>query len=95
MGYGPIKATVGPALEMLYQPWIRGEENIPATGGVILASSHLSYGETVLLPAMIRRRMTFPVTPRATTTVGPWVLAAPARQVPRLEPETHRKARCP
>ena len=22
VGYGPIKATVGPALEMLYQPWI-------------------------------------------------------------------------
>ena len=42
VGYRGIKTAVGPALEILYQPWIRGEENIPAEGAAILASNHLT-----------------------------------------------------
>ena len=36
MGYRGMKAAAGPAMEMLYQPWIRGEEHIPAEGAAIL-----------------------------------------------------------
>lgn len=50
-----------PVSKLVFRPWVRGTENIPETGGIILACNHLSYGETFLLPAMIRRRMTFPV----------------------------------
>ena len=59
MGYGPIKATVGPALEMLYQPWIRGEENIPAEGPAILASNHNAVWDSVFLPMMLDREVVF------------------------------------
>ncbi|MFX4272741.1 lysophospholipid acyltransferase family protein [Propionibacteriaceae bacterium Y1685] len=41
------------------RPWLEGEENIPETGPVILASNHQSAVETVLLPAMVKRQMSF------------------------------------
>ena len=49
-----------PVCKLAFRPWIEGEENIPDTGGVILAGNHLSAGDTFLLPAMITRPMTFP-----------------------------------
>ena len=57
MGYGPIKATVGPALDMLYQPWIRGEENIPAEGAAILASNHPAAIDSFFLPPLVDREV--------------------------------------
>jgi len=51
---------VRPICRIVFRPWVEGEENIPATGGVILAGNHLSAGDTFLLPAMITRQMTFP-----------------------------------
>ncbi|HEY5483248.1 MAG TPA: 1-acyl-sn-glycerol-3-phosphate acyltransferase, partial [Propionibacteriaceae bacterium] len=49
-----------PVCTIAFRPWVEGEENIPETGGVILAGNHLSAGDTFLLPAMITRQMTFP-----------------------------------
>jgi len=49
-----------PGVRLLFRPWIEGEENIPQTGAAILVSNHLSAGDTFLLPAMIKRRLTFP-----------------------------------
>ena len=45
---------------LLFRPRIEGRENIPKTGPAILVSNHISAGDTYLLPAMIRRRLTFP-----------------------------------
>ena len=59
MGYRGIKATVGPALHMLYQPWIRGEENIPDSGAAILASNHLAVIDSFFLPLLIDREVAF------------------------------------
>ena len=59
MGYRGIKATVGPAVHMLYQPWIRGEENIPTEGPAILASNHLAVIDSFFLPLMIEREVAF------------------------------------
>ncbi len=53
-------ALVRPVCRVFFRPWVEGEENIPDTGGVVLAGNHLSAGDTFLLPAMITRRMTFP-----------------------------------
>lgn len=53
-------ALFRPVCLVVFRPWVEGEENIPATGGVVLAGNHLSAGDTFLLPAMITRRMTFP-----------------------------------
>ena len=49
-----------PVCMLVFRPWVEGEENIPETGGVVLAGNHLSTGDTFLLPAVITRRMTFP-----------------------------------
>jgi 1-acyl-sn-glycerol-3-phosphate acyltransferase len=45
---------------LLFRPRVEGRENIPHTGPAILVSNHISAGDTFLLPAMIRRRLTFP-----------------------------------
>jgi 1-acyl-sn-glycerol-3-phosphate acyltransferase len=49
-----------PLVRLLFRPWIEGEENIPPSGPAILVSNHISAGDTILLPAMIKRRLTFP-----------------------------------
>ncbi len=49
-----------PIVRWLFRTRLEGEQNIPATGGAILASNHLSAGDTYVLPAMIHRRLTFP-----------------------------------
>jgi 1-acyl-sn-glycerol-3-phosphate acyltransferase len=51
---------VEPGLRLLTRPWMEGEENIPESGPAILVSNHLSAGDTFLLPALIKRRLTFP-----------------------------------
>ena len=49
-----------PLIRVLFRPWVEGESNIPSHGPAILACNHLSAGDTFLLPAMIKRRLTFP-----------------------------------
>jgi 1-acyl-sn-glycerol-3-phosphate acyltransferase len=51
---------VGPLVRLLFRPWMEGEENIPERGPAVLVSNHISAGDTFILPAMIRRRLTFP-----------------------------------
>lgn len=51
--------VVGPIVKAIFRPWIIGAENIPPTGGAILASNHLSVADSVFLPLMIERPMTF------------------------------------
>lgn len=49
----------GPLLRTTFRPWVTGEENIPRTGAVILASNHLSFIDSIFLPLVIDRRVTF------------------------------------
>ena len=51
---------VAPGLRLVTRPWVEGAENLPKTGPAILVSNHLSAGDTFLLPALIKRRLTFP-----------------------------------
>jgi len=51
--------VAGPILRTVFRPWVSGLENIPKTGGVILASNHLSVIDSVILPLMIDRRIYF------------------------------------
>jgi len=60
MFYWLLKRIIlGPSLLALFRPWIKGEENIPEEGGAILASNHLSFSDSIFLPLMIKRRVTF------------------------------------
>ena len=49
-----------PLCWLLFRPSVSGAANIPKSGGAILVSNHISAGDTFLLPAMIKRRLTFP-----------------------------------
>lgn len=51
--------VVGPLVKAIFRPWIVGRRNIPVEGGAILASNHLSFVDSVILPLMIDRRMAF------------------------------------
>ena len=51
---------IGPLTRLLFRPWIEGEGNLPESGPAILVSNHISAGDTFLVPAMIKRRLTFP-----------------------------------
>jgi 1-acyl-sn-glycerol-3-phosphate acyltransferase len=60
MFYWFMKHVVaGPLLKGLFRPWVVGAENIPRTGGVILASNHLSVIDSVFLPLYLDRRISF------------------------------------
>lgn len=50
---------VGPIVKGLFRPWIAGAENVPKQGAAILASNHLSVMDSVFLPLMLERPMSF------------------------------------
>ncbi|GGF33917.1 1-acyl-sn-glycerol-3-phosphate acyltransferase [Microbacterium sorbitolivorans] len=51
--------VVGPVLKAIFRPWIVGAKNVPKTGAAILASNHLSVMDSIFLPLMIERPMSF------------------------------------
>ncbi|HEY6742188.1 MAG TPA: lysophospholipid acyltransferase family protein [Lapillicoccus sp.] len=60
MFYWVLKTVVlGPLLKLLFRPWVQGEEHIPDEGAAIFASNHLSFSDSIFLPLMVPRRMTF------------------------------------
>ena len=59
MLYGVMKVAIGSPLKAAFRPWVEGLENIPETGGAILASNHLSFSDSFFLPAVLDRKVTF------------------------------------
>jgi len=51
--------VVGPIIMTAFRPWVRGIENVPKDGAVILASNHLSFVDSVFLPLVLDRRVVF------------------------------------
>lgn len=51
--------VAGPLLKTIFRPWVVGAENVPTNGGVILASNHLSFIDSVFLPLVIDRDLVF------------------------------------
>lgn len=51
--------VIGPVLKAIFRPWIVGRRNIPVQGGAILASNHLSFADSIFLPLMIDRPVSF------------------------------------
>jgi 1-acyl-sn-glycerol-3-phosphate acyltransferase len=52
--------ALGPMLRLVFRPWAEGLENIPESGPAILASNHLSFSDSIFLPLVVPRRITFP-----------------------------------
>jgi 1-acyl-sn-glycerol-3-phosphate acyltransferase len=57
--YQVSRAVAGPFLKALGRPKITGTEHVPATGGAILASNHVSILDSIYLPLMLDRPVTF------------------------------------
>jgi 1-acyl-sn-glycerol-3-phosphate acyltransferase len=57
--YQLSRIVAGPFLRGLWRPEVTGAEHVPATGGAILASNHLSILDSVFLPFMLKRPVTF------------------------------------
>jgi 1-acyl-sn-glycerol-3-phosphate acyltransferase len=57
--YQVSRMIAGPFLRALARPEVIGAENIPATGPAIMASNHLSVVDSIYLPLMVSRPVTF------------------------------------
>jgi len=53
------RVVLGPILRLIFRPYVIGLENVPATGGAIFASNHLSFSDSIFLPLVVDRRITF------------------------------------
>ena len=59
MQYQMSRVLAGPFLRLLARPEVIGAGHIPASGGAILASNHLSIVDSIFLPLMLPRPVTF------------------------------------
>ncbi|WP_458248124.1 lysophospholipid acyltransferase family protein [Streptomyces sp. MAI_2237] len=50
---------LGPPLRLFFRPRIEGLEHVPDEGPAIIAGNHLSFSDHFLMPAMLKRRITF------------------------------------
>ena len=46
-------------LRLLFRPWVKGLDNVPAEGAAILASNHLSFSDSIFMPLMVPRPVVF------------------------------------
>lgn len=59
MQYRVTRALAGPFLRLLARPEVTGADHIPVSGAAILASNHLSIMDSIFLPLMLERPVTF------------------------------------
>jgi 1-acyl-sn-glycerol-3-phosphate acyltransferase len=57
--YWIVKAILTPILRTVFRPKVEGLEHVPAEGAAILASNHLSFSDSIFLPLVVPRRVTF------------------------------------
>jgi 1-acyl-sn-glycerol-3-phosphate acyltransferase len=53
------RVILGPILRVVYRPWAEGLEHVPASGPAIVASNHLSFSDSLFMPLVVPRRVTF------------------------------------
>jgi len=57
--YWVAKAVLWPLLHVLFRPWAEGTDNVPRTGGAVLASNHLSFSDHFFAPLPLPRKVVF------------------------------------
>ena len=57
--YGLVHSAVVPLATALWRPEVVGLEHVPPTGGVVLASNHLSFVDSVVIPIVVPRPVAF------------------------------------
>lgn len=59
MFYWLVKIVLRPLFRLFFRPVVTGAQHIPRSGGALLASNHLSMCDSLFLPVMTRRRVSF------------------------------------
>jgi 1-acyl-sn-glycerol-3-phosphate acyltransferase len=59
MAYWILKVVLTPVLRCLYRFDVQGTDNIPRRGPVIVASNHQSFIDSIFIPLVVHRRVTF------------------------------------
>jgi 1-acyl-sn-glycerol-3-phosphate acyltransferase len=57
--YGVLHTVVPPLAKALWRPTVTGLEHVPPSGPVILASNHLSFADSVVIPIVVPRPVNF------------------------------------
>lgn len=57
--YGVAKSAVSPVASVLWRPTVEGAHHVPRQGGVLLASNHLSFIDSVVIPLVAPRQVRF------------------------------------
>ncbi|GGY31694.1 lysophospholipid acyltransferase family protein [Streptomyces djakartensis] len=50
---------LGPLLKLVFRPRIEGLKHVPSEGAAVIAGNHLSFSDHFLMPAILKRRITF------------------------------------
>jgi 1-acyl-sn-glycerol-3-phosphate acyltransferase len=57
--YSILKSILEPSLGLLFRPEVDGLEHVPIDGAAIIASNHLSFSDSIFMPLVVPRRVTF------------------------------------
>ncbi|MCH1866495.1 1-acyl-sn-glycerol-3-phosphate acyltransferase [Nocardioides sp. CFH 31398] len=57
--YQVLHTVVPPVAKAVWRPDVTGLEHVPATGGVLLASNHLSFADSLVIPILVPRKVVF------------------------------------
>jgi 1-acyl-sn-glycerol-3-phosphate acyltransferase len=57
--YKILKSFLFPLLMLLFRPKVSGLRHVPSNGPVIIASNHLSFSDSIFMPLVVPRNVTF------------------------------------
>jgi 1-acyl-sn-glycerol-3-phosphate acyltransferase len=69
--YGILRAFLTPFLMVLFRPKVKGLRHVPGSGPVIIASNHLSFSDSICMPLVVPRKVTFLAKSEYFTSPGP------------------------
>jgi 1-acyl-sn-glycerol-3-phosphate acyltransferase len=57
--YAVLHTVIPPVAKLIWRPTVLGLENVPRTGPVILASNHVSFADSLVIPIVAPRKVVF------------------------------------